>query len=76
MYAPDGNKIYESKDLQALLDLSDNKLIDIYAILETESGDTLMYMDWSYADEPIIMDRFIHLEYYLDHYWFKEIIKL
>lgn len=77
LYAPEeGKKICVSKDLQKLLDLSDNRLINIYAILETESGDTLMNMDWSYSGEPIIMDRFIHLEYYLDHYWFKEVIKL
>jgi len=77
MYAPDeGKKIYMSKDLQSLLDINGNRLINIYAILETESGDTLMNIDWSYSGEPIIMDRFIHLEYYLDHYWFKEIIKL
>lgn len=77
MYAPEEDKkIYVSKDLQKLLDLSDNRLINVYAILETESGDTLMNMDWSYSGEPIIMDRFIHLEYYLDHYWFKKIIRL
>ena len=77
MYTPEeGKKIYMSKNLQDLLDLSNNSLINIYAILETESGDTLCNMDWSYSGEPIIMDRFIHLEYYLDHYWFKEIIKL
>lgn len=75
MYAPD-EKIYMSKNLQDLLDLSNNSLTYIYAILETESGDTLCNMDWSYSGEPIIMDRFIHLEYYLNHYWFKEIVKL
>ena len=58
--ADDENKIYISKDLQKLIDMNDGRLIGIFAVLETESGDTLMNMDWAYSGEPIIMDRFIH----------------
>lgn len=43
--------------------MNDGKLHLIYAVVETESGDTLMEMDWSYAGEPIIMRRFIHKEF-------------
>ena len=52
--------LYKSKDLQKLLDMNDGELFFIYAIIDTESGETLMKMDWSYSGEPIIMGRFIH----------------
>lgn len=60
--------IYISKDLQKLLDKSEGELFFIYAVLETESGETLMKMDWSYAQEPIIMSRFLHTEFFFKFY--------
>ena len=72
----DCKSMYKSKDLQRLLDMNNGKLIFIYAIIETESGETLMNMDWSYSNEPIIMDRFIHLDYFLEYHWNKKIIDL
>lgn len=59
----DRHKMYISKDLQKLIDMNNGKLFFIYAVIETESGDTLMNMDWSYSGEPIIMGRFIHKEF-------------
>lgn len=61
----DEHKIYISKDLQKLMDMNSGELFFIYAVVETESGDTLMEMDWSYAGEPIIMHRFIHKDYFI-----------
>lgn len=73
----DGCKtLYKSKDLQKLIDMNNGDLFFIYAIIETESGDTLMNMDWSYSGEPIIMGRFIHLDYFLKYHWNKKIITL
>lgn len=72
----DSRKLYVSKDLQTLLDLNAKSLIDVYAIVETESGDTLCNMDWAYSGEPIIMGRFIHLKYFLDHYWNFDIVNV
>ncbi len=69
-------KLFISKDLQSLLDMNDGELFFIYAIIDTESGETLMNMDWSYSGEPIIMDRFIHLEYFLKYHWDKKVIDL
>lgn len=69
-------RIYISKDLQELLDKNDGELFLLYAVIETESGDTLMHMDWSYSGEPIIMHRFIHKEYFMKHYWFYEVVYL
>ena len=68
--------LYKSKDLQRLLDMNDGKLFFIYAIIDTESGETLMNMDWSYSEEPIIIGRFIHLEYFLKYHWNKKVIDL
>ena len=68
--------LYKSKDLQRLLDMNNGKLLFIYAIIDTESGETLMNMDWSYSGEPIIMNRFIHLDYYLKYHWDKKVIDL
>ena len=62
----DNGKIYISKDLQKLLDMNGNHLVGIFAVLETESGDTLMHMDWAYSGEPIIIGgRFLHKEFFL-----------
>ena len=69
------HKMYISKDLQKLIDMNDGKLFFIYAVIETESGDTLMEMDWNYAGEPIIMRRFIHKEF-LTKYKNKDIINI
>ncbi len=60
------NKIYISKDLQKLIDMNNGKLISIFAVVETESGETLMNMDFAYSGEPIIMDRFIHKKFFLN----------
>ena len=68
--------MFVSKDLQKLLDKNDGELFFIYAIIDTESGETLMSMDWSYSGEPIIMGRFIHLEYFLKYHWDKKVIDL
>lgn len=76
IYAPHDDNIYISKDLQTLLDANDNDLIWVYAVIDTESGEVLMSMDWSYSGEPIIMRRFIHKAYFLKHYHNKTIVKL
>lgn len=71
--SPKRNKIYISKDLQKLMDMNDGELFFIYAVIETESGDTLMNMDFSYSREPIIMGRFLHKDFLLK-YKAKEVI--
>lgn len=70
------DKVYVSKDLQKLLDMSSNRLNTIFAVIDTESGETLMYMDWAYSGEPIIMGRFIHKEFYFSMYEDEDIIDL
>lgn len=72
----DENKIYISKDLQKLMDINEGRLISIFAIVETESGDTLMYMDWDYSGEPIIMGRFLHKDYFLEANYSQEVVNI
>ena len=68
--------LFVSKDLQRLLDLNNGELFFVYAIIDTESGETLMNMDWSYSQEPIIMRRFIHLDYFLKYHSNCKVINL
>ena len=70
------NKIYISKDLQKLMDMNEGWLINIFAIVETESGDTLMYMDLDYSGEPIIMGRFLHKDYFLQANCNQEVVNI
>ena len=70
------NKIYISKDLQKLIDMNGGRLISIFAVVETESGDTLMHMDWAYSGEPIIMGRFLHKEYFLEANYSQEVVNV
>jgi hypothetical protein len=72
----DTNNIYVSKDLEKILDRTDNELFWVYAIIETQSGETLFEMDWSYSGEPIIMGRFIHTEFFFEHYHYMKIVNL
>lgn len=69
------HKIFVSKDLQKLMDMNEGELFFIYAVIDTESGETLMNMEWSYSGEPIIMRRFIHKDYFV-RYRNKQVIEL
>ena len=85
VYIPyEGKHIYTSKDLNAIMQKAretdrfyvEGSLEWIYALVETESGETLFYMDYSYAGEPIIMGRFIHWDYMKKHHFNRDIIKI
>ena len=69
VYRPPGAErtMYKSRDLQTILDMTDNTLIGVYACIDTDSGETLMETDFSYGGEPIIMGRFIHI-HFLENY--------
>ena len=72
---PETHKIYISKDLEKLRAMNDGDLFFIYGVIETESGELLMTMDWSYAQEPIMLSRFVHKETLL-RYKAKEVVYL
>lgn len=59
--------LFQSKNLNKLLEMNDGELVFIYAIVDTANGTILMNMDWSYEEEPIIMDRFLHLKSFLKY---------
>lgn len=74
-----GNKIYLTKDFdKALEKTEDKKVFEVFAVVDTEIGEKLFNMDYSYSGEPIIMGTrvFVHKEYYLRYYSWCEIIKL
>ena len=56
--------------------MNGGSLTSIFAVVETESGDTLMYMDWAYSGEPIIMGRFLHKEFFLEANYSQEIVNV
>lgn len=72
----DAHKIYISKDLQKLRDMNNGFLEFITAVVETESGDTLMELDTNYNGEVYIWRRVIHKDYYMKHYCNWEVVKV
>lgn len=68
--------LYRSKCLQKLLDMNNGELFFIYAIIDTASGELLMNMDWSYSKEPIIMRRFLHLDFFLKFHSDQQLVDL
>lgn len=65
-----------SKSLDKILEKSDNKLYHVYAVLDTQVGEKLFQMDWSYGGEPIIMRVFLHKGYLLKYYDYYKIVEL
>lgn len=61
-------KIYVSKDLERLMIMNEGDLAFIYAVLDTDNGEMLMHMDWSYSEEAIIMGRYLHKAFFLRYY--------
>lgn len=76
-YNDDTNTIYISNDVQALIDIHPyNDLTWIYAVVDTENGEKLFEMDFSYSGEPIIMRVFLHKKYFMDYHWTAKVVKL
>lgn len=67
-------KIYISKDLQTLIDMNEGTLDSIYAVVDTENSEKLFEMDFAYSGEPIIMRAFLHKDFFMRHYWNREVI--
>lgn len=65
--------IYISNDLDKLIEMNDGSLTSIYAIVDTENGEKLFEMDFAYSGEPIIMRVFLHKDFFMKHYWNREI---
>lgn len=65
--------IYFSKDLEKLIEMNDGSLTSIYAVVNTESGEKLFEMDFAHSGEPIIMRAFLHKDFFMKHYWNREI---
>lgn len=73
------NKIYITKDFDKAIEKTEHqKAWEVCAVLDTEVGEKLFNMAYSYNGEPIIMGTrvFVHKEYYLRYYSWCEIINL
>ena len=75
-YGEGDGKIYISKDLNKLLEMNDNTLIGIYGVIDTENGEKMMTMDWSYSGEPLLMRVFLHKKFFINHYTNRAIVNI
>ena len=76
-YNDDNNTLCISKNVQTLIDIHPfHDLTWIYAVVDTENGEKLFEMDFSYSGEPIIMRVFLHKKYFMDYHWTSKIVNL
>ena len=70
------NKIYFSRDIQTLFDKCKDAqdYIALWGLLDTENGGTLFEIDCSYAGEPIVMRRFMHIDSFMKFHNYAELI--
>lgn len=61
-----GIMIY-AKDFETIQSI-DGYDIGLYGIVETEEGDVLFKIDWTYSGEPIVMEKFMHVKSFLGFY--------
>ena len=69
-------KIYVSKDVHKLIEMNGGTLISIFAVIDTENGEKLFYMDFSYSGEPLIFGVFIHKDFFMRAYSHLEIVNV
>lgn len=61
--------IYISKTIQPIIDINED-LIGVYGVVDTESGEKMIKVEYDYNGEPIIgcsiFDFFLHFDYYMN----------
>lgn len=64
-------KIYISKSIKSIIDINEH-LLATYAVIDTESGEKMMKVEYAYDGEPIILEgilgTFLHYDYYMRQY--------
>ena len=67
------------KTLQTIIDINED-LIGVYGVIDTESGEMMIKVDYDYQGEPImgcsIFDHFLHFDYFMKAYPYIEKIYL
>lgn len=56
-----------AKDFETIQSIEDYD-IGLYGIVETEEGDVLFKIDWTYSGEPFVWEKFMHLKSFLGFY--------
>ena len=73
------DKIYISKTLQPIIDINED-LIGVYGVIDTESGEMMIKVDYDYQGEPImgcsIFDHFLHFDYFIKSFPYVEKVYL
>lgn len=72
-------KIYISKTLQPIIDINEH-LLATWAVIDTESGEKMVKVEYAYDGEPIIMGgilgTFLHYDFYMKSYPYLEKVYL
>ena len=63
----DADIVFESKNLETILEYASD-IKEVFAVVETATGNKLFYMDYGYDREPIIMRVFIHYDFFMRSY--------
>lgn len=66
----DDTMIY-AKDFETIQTIEDYD-IGLYGIIETEEGDVLFEIDWTYGGEPFVWKKFMHLKSFLRFYMYRK----
>ena len=69
--------IYISTDISRIEDVAGiGKLYMAYGVVDTPSGEKLFHIDYAYSGEPILMDVFMHKDFYMGYYGHLKVIHL
>lgn len=75
----DEDIIYISKTLQPIIDINED-LIGVYSVIDTESGEKMMNVEYAYDGEPIIiggiLGTFLHFDYFMKSYTYTKKVYL
>lgn len=69
--------IYISTDLSRIEEVAGRgKLYLAYGVVDTPSGEKLFHIDYAYSGDPILMDVFLHKDYFMKYYDHLKVIHL
>ena len=72
------DKIYISSDVSKIrqVDKYAALLCGVYAVLDTPSGEKLFSIDTGYDGDIIVCDVYLHYDYFIKYYQYREIVHL
>lgn len=69
--------IYISSSLPLIEEVAGRERLYLaYGVVDTPSGEKLFHIDYAYSGEPILMDVFLHKDYFMKYYDHLKVIHL